>query len=272
MSEDVASLTERVLTFLHLCEEERAHAFSVPLKGMDGALPLDLGAATRTGQDDAFLIPPNDGPPAVWPLDVCVCTEHRSDFGHITGSLQFRRFRSIGLADARKQGAVRFSTKMMMDEAVIAKPDGGATSGSMPLALMGGRWAPAAPTDLYVQDAGRFLNYAPGLALALRYEWTVWLGHNEGPRVRMLTDPVGAREVFRLRDLPPGRQRRAALKHWVTGHWRQKRTETAADRAWIGQHLRGATDFAWNGLRCRIQPPDYDVERLAALKKAAPDA
>lgn len=93
----------------------------------------------------------------------------------------------------------------------------------------------------------------------------MWLGHNSGPRVRFLTDPLGAREVFRLRDIPPGRDRRAALRHWVSAHARKRHPDMDGEaRTWVRRHLRGATDFTWNGLRCRVQPDEYELEQIAA--------
>lgn len=92
-------------------------------------------------------------------------------------------------------------------------------------------------------------------------EWSVLLGEPGLPRARFLTDPVGVREAFRLRDVPPGKARRAALRHWVSEHWRKKGRDSEADRAWVREHLRGAEDFTWNGLRCRIEPSREDLRR-----------
>jgi hypothetical protein len=103
------------------------------------------------------------------------------------------------------------------------------------------------------------------LAFVRRYDWTVSLGHGDGPCVRFDTDPIGAREVFRLRDIPEGASRRAALRHWVAEHWRKRRSDPA-EEAKVRAHLRGATEFTWNGLRCKIKPSEYDAERAAKGK------
>jgi hypothetical protein len=66
--------------------------------------------------------------------------------------------------------------------------------------------------------------------------------------------------MFRLRDVPPGKQRRAALLHWVRAHWRQRRQTVEADKVWIRAHLRGAWSYTWNGLQCQIEPSELDVE------------
>lgn len=97
------------------------------------------------------------------------------------------------------------------------------------------------------------------LSLRREYLWSVLIGEGELPRVRYVTDIVGVREAFRFRDIPEGKKRRAALRHWVRDHWRQFGRESGADRQWIREHLRGAEDFAWSGFRCRIEPSREDA-------------
>lgn len=256
----------RVLTFLHLCEDDR-HRISVPLKSMDGAIPLLISGQetdARSGAVNDFTVLLSPGPPGIWPIDVVSLQDAGEGFPE--GSLQFNRTRSISAKEARLTGASLFAPRMLMEEVVGARPDGTTKSGKAPYAFLGGRWVMAAPHAIeggstsIVED--RAIRVALGLALSVRYEWTVWIGHGEGPRVRFLSDPLGAREVFRLRDLPAGRDRRAALRHWVSAHARKRRGADAEAEQWIARHLRGATDFVWNGLRCRIEPPAYDVERL----------
>lgn len=94
--------------------------------------------------------------------------------------------------------------------------------------------------------------------------WSVLLGEGLGPRLRLFTSISGARDAFRLRDIPPGRSRRAALRHWVREHQRNVSDDTEADRIWVSEHMRGATEFSWNGLRCRIEPSEFDLARLKA--------
>jgi hypothetical protein len=263
----VKDLADNILTFLYLCAEDGRHRLSVPLKNMDGAVPIAFGAAPRSATRHDLIVLPNDGAPALWPVDARVVfsadrgRHADTDFWPL-GTLQFGRMRSITTAEARRLGATRFSPRMVMDEMVVAKPDGEAVSAKVPAALMGGIWQNAAPGTINAREVSEVIPAALGFALALRYEWTVWIGLGDGPRIRFLSDPLGAREVFRLRDLPPGRERRAALRHWVSAHTRAKRDDQDA-RAWVRRHMRGATDFDWNGMRCRIQPADFDVEQVA---------
>lgn len=255
----------RMLAFLHLCEEDGHHALKVPLRSMDGCIPLDMADARSSGE--SLMIPVNEGAPAIWPIDLRFVQNSNAGVTDPAdmwpeGSLQFNRLRTITAKEARPLGASIFSPRMVMDEVVIAKPDGTAKSAKAPLAQLGGKWQNAAPKAIHGYPAARAISVGLGLGLAVRYEWTVWVGHNDGPRIRFFSDPHGAREIFRLRDLPPGRERRAALRNWVSAHTRRKRDDEDA-KVWVKKHLRGITDFTWNGLRCRINPPQFDLEQIA---------
>jgi hypothetical protein len=267
----VEEMAERILAFLHLCEDDTRHRLNVPLAHMDGAVPFDLANA-RSGNSSELLIPVNDGKPALWPMDLKLVFDANKymdipEDRWPEGTLQFERIRSISLKEARPFGASVFSPFMVMDEVVCAKPDGTAKSALVPMVMVGGKWRNAAPHSIPGAPKDRDIPAALGAALALRYEWSVWLGHSSGPRVRFLTDPLGAREVFRLRDIPPGRDRRAALRHWVSAHARKRHADMDNEaRTWVRKHLRGATDFTWNGLRCRIQPDEYEIEQMEAQR------
>lgn len=93
-----------------------------------------------------------------------------------------------------------------------------------------------------------------------RYEWVANVKIGSGPAIGFVTDPIGAREIFRLRDINPGKLRRAALRNWITEHWRKKRNDpNEATR--VREHLRGNTKFNWNGLGVEIKPSRFDIER-----------
>jgi hypothetical protein len=96
-----------------------------------------------------------------------------------------------------------------------------------------------------------------------RLNWRVLLGFDGHPRIGFRTDPVGVREVFRLRDIPEGKKRRAALRHWVRDHWRTpvSAEENRAAMIHVREHLRGETQFHWNGLSCSIIPSEIDRTR-----------
>jgi hypothetical protein len=111
---------------------------------------------------------------------------------------------------------------------------------------------------------------ALGFQFTRWYQWRVYLGFDGFAGMDLPTDPVGAQEAFRLRDIPEGRSRRAALRHWVRDHWRQNRRDPAIEVK-VRAALRGATKFSWNGLRCKIAPSRYDlsvVEQYATERQA----
>lgn len=123
------------------------------------------------------------------------------------------------------------------------------------------RWTVVWPRrEPFMDDANTQTDLIVGAQFSSRYYWRVLLGYQGHPRIAFMTDPVGAAAAFRLRDIPEGRERRAALRHWVTEHWRKNRTDPSEEHR-VRAHLRGATEFSWNGLRCSIVPAAFDRER-----------
>jgi len=106
------------------------------------------------------------------------------------------------------------------------------------------------------------VHLAIGTQLYLRYEWRVSLAFDGCPGIMFSSDTVGIRELFRLRDLPPGKMRRSALRNWVKDHFRKKHDDPSAT-VFVRKHLRGATKFVWNDFRGTIYPPQYDLEKLS---------
>jgi len=98
------------------------------------------------------------------------------------------------------------------------------------------------------------------------YNWTVYLSFEGWSGLSFRTDPIGAREIFRLRDIPEGKKRRTALKHWVCEHYRKNRSISEVEKVKVIKHLRGANEFTWNGLKCKIMPSQYDLDLIDKLK------
>ncbi len=248
---------DRLLAFIHLSEDDK-HPLAPRVAQMDGAIAIGSEREQFSSRDLSFT--PNTGRPALWPFASKTVHPTGPEFEWPVGSLQFQSIETITTAEARKMGANKFSPYMAADRVVIAKPDGKAVGSSAPWAMIGGSWRPCANRIEY-PDRLR-IELGLGFALTARYEWTVAFGYNAGPRITFFTDPSGAREAFRLRDIPNGRSRRAALRNWVSGHWRHKNDDEES-KTWVKKHLRGAENFVWNGLRCRIAPPPFDVEQMA---------
>jgi len=110
------------------------------------------------------------------------------------------------------------------------------------------------------------LDLALSVAFSSFYDWKIVLGFHEAlPKISLVTDPIGSREIFKLRDIPAGMSRRAALKHWVREHYR-KSVRDPDEETKIIAHLRGAEEFVWNGMYCRIQPSQHDLNKAAELR------
>ena len=101
---------------------------------------------------------------------------------------------------------------------------------------------------------------ATAIALKQRYQWAVSLGLENSPSIRFATDPTGIKDVFRIRDMPDGKDRREALLTWVTDHWRQDRYDPEME-TYVRRHLRGATQFSWRGMDCELLPSQFDVDQ-----------
>lgn len=107
----------------------------------------------------------------------------------------------------------------------------------------------------------RLLDMAYGLAEYMQSRWSVYFCKIGSPGIRFPTTPTGARAAFALRDLPEGADRRSALRHWVTEHWRVNSSDSQED-VLVREHLRGGAKFVWNGIHCRITPSDNDMQRV----------
>lgn len=118
----------------------------------------------------------------------------------------------------------------------------------------------------YDESISGLINAAIGLQFNLRYQWSVFIGLGSLPAIRFITDPHGVRGIFKFREISNDETRRAALVHWVQEHWRQTGRGNSDPRM-IEAYLRGKTRFEWNGMRCFIQPSDYDLEQYQKGKK-----
>jgi hypothetical protein len=101
-----------------------------------------------------------------------------------------------------------------------------------------------------------------------RWLWQIELAPGTGGvPVALTTDPVGVRAWFKMRDVPEGMTRRAALLHWVREHWRQNRHDPETELH-VREHLRGRTTFDWFGMVGTVIPSEPDQVRAEASKRA----
>lgn len=285
MSQDSLVILDSVLDALaHLIGGEDHRRMVVAEKGAIEAFDgFELFDPRMPGADDTELnVAASAEDVPIWPMDA----KWAMPWAHEGGGWIFKRVRTLRPADWRGRLRVVFPRMFEHQEAVV-HPTGHKLGSIGALAVVRGQLIEAAiprsPSGVSTADIYGFgrnrpqadastlfdVTLAQGIELRREYHWSVMLGEIGLPRCRFVTDPLGCREAFRLRDLPPGRNRRAALRNWVSEHWRQRRNPMAEDRAWVRAHLRGAEDFTWNGLRCRIEPSREDLRKQSRLKEPA---
>lgn len=97
-----------------------------------------------------------------------------------------------------------------------------------------------------------------GVAQSIGSYWLVRTRFDEiCPALTLLTDPTGVKEFWKLRDVPAGKSRRAALLHWVENHWRQCRRDDDVE-VYVRKHMRGATALSHGKFSAEITPSKCD--------------
>lgn len=122
-------------------------------------------------------------------------------------------------------------------------------------------WSPHVPAHYDAELEWR-VRCLIGAQFSARYDWHAILALREGaPSIAIPCEPAVARKLFCERDVPLGASRRAALRHWVSEHYRARRD---APPSHVREHLRGVSDFDWRGMVCHLEPSAYDRERARA--------
>jgi hypothetical protein len=269
-----------------ICTDHTPSLNAVPSASISKFDGFEILGGYDDDDHEAFLLVSDPSDQPVWPVSVTTAIHLRGDeateLGFPAGTWMFNKFETLDKAKWR--GRLQRASPRMFEHSVLwAQPDGKQSSEVTPLAIFGSRIVTASPANNLGRrsdvgdpvpaffghkwdDEGRLwgAKIVGGLMLRRRYMWSVLLGDGTGPRARFITDVVGVRQIFRLRDIPPGRLRRAALLHWVSEHWRKRRNLSSNDRTWVREHLRGSWSYAWNGLRCQIEPSVEDLEWLTA--------
>jgi hypothetical protein len=244
-----------------------------PLSAFQRLEPMGFGL---TDEENWWCFNPYDCPPdLVWPLDVGLITE---EGGTDPPGLVMSRTYTITPKQARGY-AHRFGPFMVRSD--HAQMERGQLMRTAALYVwLGGQWSDASNRVMWEGTADKPLHTRAGalpqrdrmqpalhtsMGLRQRYEWAVALGLDNSPSIRFATDPTGIKEVFRIRDLPAGRDRREALLNWVTQHWRQDRRDSDVE-VYVRKHLRGATAFNWRGMNCELLPSQFDIDKRDQLK------
>jgi len=177
----------------------------------------------------------------------------------------FNRVRLLTPKDAR--GIVRFTMPYMVEHLVgfvDVTNQGVQTLRLVYGSASGVDWIPIGvaqnktESEDVVVKTRRRIDAAIGFQHSQEESWIVQLQHEGCPAVVFTTDPAGAKEIFRLRDVPDGRKRRSSLINWVDAHYRQRHSGGDEALTYIRRHVRGATRFTWNGLICYIKPARRD--------------
>lgn len=213
----------------------------------------------------------------LWPnqrLDISCWTWDDQKLGD--DEVRVTRFRQVPDAAVRGRASFQSGPKIELRHRFIGT-DGKPRDGGSEFAVWrAGKWIGMTPAPIHRTDLWRSSDGVPlsriiagmgrmsGMSIVAQHNrpmhWAVMLGFDGSPSVHFQTTPTGAREVFRLRDIPNGKSRRTALRHWVREHWRKKHDDPA-DESKVREHLRGATSFVWNGLRCSVRPAQEDLDR-----------
>jgi hypothetical protein len=86
------------------------------------------------------------------------------------------------------------------------------------------------------------------------------------PSLTLLTDAIGVKEFWKLRDVPEGKKRRAALLHWVDQHWREDRNDPEVE-IYVRKHMRGHEDLRQGSFTAKIIPSKKDKLDEEVAKK-----
>lgn len=253
-----------LLTFMELAEPKRGFHHNTPmsLDTFDGALAL----FDEFNDDRDFINPDvlseNEIRWSDTPLDIKTLCPWDLDK---KGKMQANRVRKIPFKSVRGK-LKRYASSMYEISGAIIDHDGSYSSGSFWLGISGDSYIDLSrPIGRADADAIKLFKMGSSIALTERYQWHAIVGMSANRRISFSTDPIGAREIFRLRDIPEGKERRTALRHWVKEHWRKNRSDSQ-ERSKVMAHLRGATKFHWNGLHVELRPSEYDLMKLNEAK------
>lgn len=115
------------------------------------------------------------------------------------------------------------------------------------------------------------INFAFNIKLSAYYEWFVYIRENDNSiGFKVPINPSASKEIFQLRDIPEGKQRKSAICNFVREHMRTiRRDEMTNDeiQTTVKRHLRGETKFNWRGLQVNVIPSEYDINRVNSKTK-----
>lgn len=273
-----AEWIERVVTLMSIAEFTRTARSSGPdVRAFDGAQLWHpdafevLGQMGALGASDADRVRLDLHPGIDLPSGVYDGRRFLVQSWDVEGAFALTRLRQLPAAALRGQ---RLTSREVVDiDVALVRPDCSYSSGRRTVnyrpgrcvvdlpgpgreaaLLAPGRWEVAEDGNrLFDADLDLQMRVALAVCRDSHRYWHVTLGYVDGLAVGFETDALGAGGAWRLRDIPEGRSRRAAIRHWVSEHYRQSKREDG-EATKVREHLRGAVEFVWNGLRVRIVP------------------
>lgn len=246
----------------HQGDERQQRVTPLPVGAFKRLEPLGFGL---TDDDDWVFHYKDFLPQTLWPLNVGYISDRReiARGDSEQSEMNISIVRTIKLHEARGL-ADRFAREMVRVDLGLVF-DGSLATHSMILAWLGGRWVPTIAGSNTDEEIERLPSLAQSIALRQRYEWAVGVGLVGCPSIRFATDPTGMKELFAIRDLPEGKDRRAPLMNWVSDHWRRKRNDPELE-TYVRRNLRGSATFSWRGLDVEIMPAQFDLDELEKEK------
>lgn len=258
---------EDVLTYMELSERGDWHKKSkyhdLPLSYFDGAFIVH----PEVNDSGSWMFLENV-PPTLFTqrIDIRFIVPNRS-----WGRYAVHRLKKVDPSTVRGRIS-RFAPHIFEKSVGLINDEGKYRTARTIVGWTGTRWMNLAGPEMYPCEEGLgHLKVSTSLLLSKYLDWHAKIGFVGGLSVTFSTDPTGARELFKLRDIPAGKCRREALKNWVRAHWRKKRSNPD-EASQVREHLRGQSKFTWNGLRVEIIPATAEIEEKLNPEIKALDA
>jgi|GEM_PF-6129241 len=236
--------------------ERKPHAFGSQRARVSDFNDADVFLANLDNQPGRLYVSPD--------YDLLLAESGKFDVAILSGAeehlFSLQRIRRVSASETRGEtrGALPFMCKM---SAGIVKNDGSWMSADGPIfgSIDGWTWSVISTRHDRALDESSRIRMAINIAAQRKLDWTVSLSFGHLPGVRIPTDPTGIRELFRFRDVAPGKKRRDALVHWVSEHYRQSRKDEDA-LTYVREHLRGQKTFRWREMSCSVAPISERVQ------------
>lgn len=123
-------------------------------------------------------------------------------------------------------------------------------------------------TSMYFHMIKRF-HIALQLSLTYYYEWSCYIKEKpDSIGIRIPIHPSSSKDVFVMRNIPEGNQRKRAIVNFVKDHYRTiKGCDDNEKKILVKKHLRGELKFNWRGLEVHVTPSPYDIKKIKTSKK-----